>query len=121
MATKRIKISQTILASFLACVLTLSFAFDSAKVLAIPDVQYYGGNDILLFDPDAVRCSASSGGGGGSTLRGGSKREKIWNYLVDKGLSPAIAATTSEGWAMISIPPCQVEAFAAPPTAPRGP
>lgn len=91
MIIKKIKTYRFIVAIFLASVLTLSFVVDTAKVFAIPDVQFYGSNDVLLFDPDAVNC-ASGGDSGSTTLRGADTREKIWNYLVDKGLSPEQAA-----------------------------
>ncbi|MDN5275196.1 MAG: hypothetical protein JWP06_1097 [Candidatus Saccharibacteria bacterium] len=90
MQTKKIRPYRVITAFFLALVLTLGFVVDNTKVFAIPDVQYYGGNDILYFDPDAVDCA--SDGSGSASLRGNTVTEKIWSYLVDKGLSPEQAA-----------------------------
>jgi hypothetical protein len=90
MQTKKIRPYRVVTAFFLALVLTLGFVVDNTKVFAIPDVQYYGGNDILFFDPDAVDCA--SDGSGSASLRGNSVTEKIWSYLVDKGLSAEQAA-----------------------------
>jgi hypothetical protein len=87
MKTKHFKSYRFIVALFMASVLTLGFAADNTRVFAIPDLQFYSGNRILYYDPDSGLCEA-----GGTSLRGGSTEEKIWNYLVDKGLSPEQAA-----------------------------
>jgi hypothetical protein len=90
MTIKHIRPFRFTIALFLALIMVLGFTVDNTRVFAVQDVQFYSGNDVLFYDPDAADCTASGGGGG--TLRGSDPREKIWNYLIDKGLSPEQAA-----------------------------
>jgi hypothetical protein len=82
------KIRKTTTAFFLALVITLGFAGNSAEVFAIPDVPYYSGNDILYYDPDDFGSCATGGG----SLSGVDTKEKVWNYLLQKDLTPEQAA-----------------------------
>jgi hypothetical protein len=72
------------LAILMALVISLGFVADTTRVLAIPDLDYYSGNDILFYDPDA---SCGTSGSGSANLVGNSNAEKIWNFLVSKGLT----------------------------------
>lgn len=79
----------------------ISYAPVSAADCAIPDKvnpkicldDYFGSNDIIFYDPNAEDCEAptqmSSGSG---TLVGNSNEEKIFTYLVGKGLTTEQAA-----------------------------
>jgi hypothetical protein len=49
--------------------------------------QFFSDNNIFGYNPDDTTC-ASSSGGNVSTLVGSDNRQKIWNYLTAKGLSP---------------------------------
>lgn len=63
-------------------------SFQQNIALAI-DVNFYSGNDILYYDPDAKSpCIGTLG----STVAGTSVEEIIWNYLVGKGLTAEQAA-----------------------------
>lgn len=73
---------------FLALVLTLGFAGENARVLAIPDPDFYSGNNILYYDPDFQTACAVGGG----ALVGSSTKEKIWNFLIANDLTPEQAA-----------------------------
>lgn len=77
-----------IVSFFLALVISLGFVSESAQVLAIPDLPFYSGNDILYYDPDDFGSCASGGG----SLSGTTTKEKIWNYLLQQGLSENQAA-----------------------------
>jgi tail lysozyme len=74
----------------LACVI-LAEPLGTTKVLAIPDLYFYSSNDILFFDPDAS-CGVGSDATGVPSLVGKDNPEKIWNFLVAKGLSNEQAA-----------------------------
>lgn len=73
---------------FLALVISLGFVGDTTRVLAIPDLPFYSGNDILYYDPDDFGTCATGGG----SLAGVNTKEKVWNYLLQKDLSPEQAA-----------------------------
>lgn len=73
---------------FLALVLTLGFAGENARVFAIPDPDFYSGNNILYYDPDFTAACAAGGG----SLSGANTPEKIWNYLISRELTPEQAA-----------------------------
>lgn len=88
MKTRRIHPYRFTVAIWLALVVTLGFVGDSTKVFAVPfSMQYYGANDVTHYNPDAMPCAPGSG-----SLRGATPKEKIWNYLVDKGLTAEQAA-----------------------------
>jgi N-acetylmuramoyl-L-alanine amidase len=53
---------------------------------AFPE-DFYSGNDVLFWNPDAC-----TNGGGTGTLSGNSDAEKIWNFLIGKGLTAVQAA-----------------------------
>ncbi len=66
-------------------VLTLAPIYDTAAI----NLDIYSQNNIPpLFDDEAVACSASGSG----TLVGGENLEKIYNFLIAKGLKPIHAA-----------------------------
>lgn len=65
-----------------------SVTADTTIVLAIPDVRFYGGNKIDVFDPDS-QCEAVEGGSG---VAGGTVKEWVWSYLLGKGLTQDQAA-----------------------------
>ncbi|UTX51585.1 hypothetical protein KI440_01365 [Candidatus Saccharibacteria bacterium TM7i] len=59
------------------------------------DTQFHSSNDILFYGEEGGLCGDSSGTSGGSaptSLRGDSVPEKIWNYLIDRGMTPIAAA-----------------------------
>jgi hypothetical protein len=68
---------------FLATLMVVSF-FASMRTTYANDV-FYSGNNIYYYDENAQTCSVSSNSV--STLRGTDNREKIYNYLKDKGLT----------------------------------
>jgi hypothetical protein len=74
-----------LLCLLVALVVSLGFVTDAARVAAIPDEEFYSGNDILFYDPDAS-CGVPTAGGLAS-LAGNSDAERIWNFLVAKGLT----------------------------------
>ena len=54
---------------------------------------FYGGNDILYYDPNALRCGATpAASGGNAVIVGNSNAEKIFLYLTGKGLTGQQAA-----------------------------
>lgn len=60
--------------------------------LALEEGKYYlyDQNSIWFYDPDASansNCVEWHGGGSGISLSGGSRVEKVWNYIVDLGIS----------------------------------
>jgi hypothetical protein len=61
-----------------------------------PDIcldDYFGSNDIIFYDPNAEDCIApTQTSSGSSTLVGNSNEEKIFTYLVGKGLTTEQAA-----------------------------
>lgn len=61
-----------------------------ARENATYDPVFFGKNDILLYSPADVGCT--SNGGSGSEVSGENNRQKIWNYLIEKGLSAEQAA-----------------------------
>jgi len=81
------KLYKSTVAVFLALVISIGFAADTTRVLAIPDQDFYSGNDILYYDPDSGLCST-----GDVTLTGNNVKEKVWNWLKSKGLSSEQAA-----------------------------
>lgn len=81
------KLHKSAVAIFLAFVISFGFVADTTRVLAIPDPDFYSGNDILYYDPDSGLCSTGDG-----TLTGSNVKEKVWNWLKGKGLSSEQAA-----------------------------
>jgi len=66
---------------------SVSAAEDTKKTC---DYDFYSLNDILFYDPCDNTCSTAAGTV--STLTGADNREKIFNYLKAKGLTPEQAA-----------------------------
>ncbi len=61
-----------------ALLLAITFSLAHAvQVLAIPDEQFYAGNDVIYYDPDWKDCVPGAAGGGGADA----------NINVDKGFS----------------------------------
>jgi hypothetical protein len=56
------------------------------------DQQFFGSNDILLYNPTDTGCPAPSSAGSATQLSGSTNEEKIYNFWVTQGLSPAQAA-----------------------------
>jgi hypothetical protein len=54
--------------------------------------DYYSGNNISFYDPNAVPCSATAAATSSGPLVGNDNPEKIFNYLTGKGLTAAQAA-----------------------------
>lgn len=54
------------------------------------DQAFFSNNDILFYNPDDKTCSSM--GTSVNSLVGNDNREKIWNYLTARGLSPEQAA-----------------------------
>lgn len=88
------------LTGFLAATL-ISYAPVNAAECAIPDKvdpkicldDYFGSNDIIFYDPNADDCEAPTATStGGGALTGNDNAEKIFTYLVGKGLSAEQAA-----------------------------
>jgi hypothetical protein len=69
----------------LAIFMALGSVVNTATVFAIPDENFYSSNDILFYDPDAS-CGVPTAGGLASLI-GNSDAERIWNFLVAKGLT----------------------------------
>jgi hypothetical protein len=70
---------------FMAITIVLGFTVNTVQVFALDPVDY-ADNDVLFFDPTATPCSS------GGSLSGSDVEEKIWNYLIGKGLSAVQAA-----------------------------
>ena len=63
------------------------------NVFAYKDKDFFSGNDILFYDPDAKDCLNSGVDPGDGTLTGKNNKEKIWCYLITVfKLSPKGAA-----------------------------
>jgi hypothetical protein len=58
----------------------------STTVLAY-DADFYSSNSILFYDPRSLCGDTSGGGTVGTILSGDSIEEKVWNFLVTKGLT----------------------------------
>lgn len=56
------------------------------------DTDFYSRNDILYYDPDFVGVPCSADGSITTGLIGSDNPSKIFNYFVNKGLTPAQAA-----------------------------
>ena len=72
----------------------LSMVLSPLSVFAtdgIYDPDFYSNNDIVIYNPQDTTC-ASSSGGDASQLVGTDNRQKIWNWLTAKGLTPNEAA-----------------------------
>lgn len=65
-------------------VLCVTLASHASGVFAF-DEGFYGTNDVIYFDPDAVACAPP---GSSTTLIGDSNEEKAWNFFIAKGLTP---------------------------------
>jgi predicted double-glycine peptidase len=70
----------------LSLVLTITCAFPG-NILAL-DREFYSGNDILYYDPNAVECTTATSG----PLVGNDNAEIIYKYFVNKGLTGEQAA-----------------------------
>lgn len=82
LATKRIAVWLALLTIVFASLQqTTAFAFDT---------DFYSGNDILYYDPDATACTNS--GATTTALIGNDNEEKIFNFLINKGLTAPQAA-----------------------------
>jgi hypothetical protein len=62
------------------------FAPLNAHATATYDESFFSKNDILFYDPTDTTCSST--GGSPTQLSGSDNRQKIWNYLTGRGLSP---------------------------------
>lgn len=78
---------------------TMAFTFGLSFVMAVPASalsesmkEFYNDSNAPFFRPDATYSSGACGEPGSVELRGNSNAEQIWNFLVDKGLSPEQAA-----------------------------
>lgn len=76
-----------ILTFALAMMISLGVVTDAARAQE-RDPNYWSGNDVLFYDPTYQQTCAAGGG----SLRGGSTKEKIWNFLIANDLSPEQAA-----------------------------
>lgn len=63
-------------------------AFVPLKAFAI-DTGFYSGNDILFYNPTDTGCPSGSNI---TQLTGSDNRQKIYNYWISKGLTPAQSA-----------------------------
>jgi hypothetical protein len=79
------KLKQRLTCLMFAVMMTICTITNTATVFAIPDEQFYSSNDILFYDPDAS-CGVPTAGGLAS-LVGNTDAERIWNFLVRKGLT----------------------------------
>lgn len=70
---------------FASLVLILS-SFSPLPTFAVAkyDPAFFGKNDILFYNPTDTGCPTPSADG----LTGDTNEEKVWNYLVQKGLTP---------------------------------
>ncbi|HET8884010.1 MAG TPA: phage tail tip lysozyme [Candidatus Saccharimonadales bacterium] len=60
-----------------------------------PDIcldDFFQSNNIIYYDPNAKECTLASASDGDGTMTGNSNAEKIFTYLVGKGLNAAQAA-----------------------------
>ncbi len=64
----------------------------SAYTSAAHDYDFFSRNNIVIYNPDDTTCSISTSGGVVNSLSGSDNRQKIWNYLTARGLSPEQAA-----------------------------
>lgn len=58
-------------------------------------MDFYGSSDVIpFFNPcsSGGACSVAGAGSIQSEMRGGSNAEKVWNYLIGRGLTPIAAA-----------------------------
>lgn len=96
---KRILILTTLTGFIFASLLTLIPSDVYAKC-GIPDPtepstchdEFFGSNDIIYYDPNAVDCEVSTASGNNLSLVGNENGEKIFAYLIGKGLSAEQAA-----------------------------
>lgn len=84
-------ISKRFIFIFMSLLIVLP-SITSLSVFAVSnyDPSFFGKNDILFYNPTDVGCA--SGGGTVTQLSGSDNRQKIWNYLTARGLSPEQAA-----------------------------
>lgn len=75
-------------------IISVCFLGNSVASAANFDEQFYSSNDILFYDPRGSSCSTGSGtlGTAPTQLKGESNAEKVWNYLIGRGLTPIAAA-----------------------------
>ncbi len=90
----------TTLAGFLFASVINIIPADAYSKCGIPDKadpnichdEFFGSNDIIFYDPNATDCEVISTEGSNLTLIGNENAEKIFIYLVSKGLSAEQAA-----------------------------
>jgi hypothetical protein len=70
--------------------LTIVFASFQQTAAYAFDTDFYSGNDILYYDPNATACTNS--GATTTALIGNDNEEKIFNFLISKGLTAPQAA-----------------------------
>lgn len=88
---KRFHLPTLLTSIFLISLLLSSLGIQVASAI---DEEFYSGNDILFWDPDA--CSNAAGVGNGSLI-GNENAEKIWNFLTGAdGNLPAGETLTAE-------------------------
>ncbi|MBQ3292780.1 hypothetical protein IJG93_00515 [Candidatus Saccharibacteria bacterium] len=51
------------------------------------EAAHYAENSIYFYDPDDCLIRRGSSGDGDGPLTGGTRAEKVWNYIVDLGIS----------------------------------
>lgn len=71
---------------YLVCLVLMFSLFPSGSYVAAYDKRFFSSNEILIYNPDDEPCSFT--GGAITTLSGTNSRQKVWNYLIAKGLSP---------------------------------
>jgi len=76
-------ISAIFLASFIVTPIRIARAEDLKC-----DTDFYARNDILFYNPCEQSCFGNTGG----ALVGADNKEKIWNWLIAKGMTPMGAA-----------------------------
>lgn len=78
-----IKLRRILLATLIVC----SVFTQSASALGgAYDYHFYSSNEILFYDPREDQCS--NAGSVATKLVGDNNRDKIWNYLSSRGLTP---------------------------------
>ena len=87
-----LKRSILVLLSLVVAISIATTSFTTQASAKNCDYQFYNDNDFgEWYDPCDVDCGGEAGAGS-ITLQGATNLEKIWNWLVAKGLSPTQAA-----------------------------